>query len=634
MEAYVYEDTTGLALFRVVRRGGKRFAQQSKGTDGKWHAGLNGAQPTLYRLPQVRRAVLEGRTVYVVEGEKDVHTAESLGVCATTNPGGAGKWRREYAELLAGADVVIVWDRDGPGRKHALSIGESLSGVARRIRYMRAAQGKDLTDHVLAGFGLKNLTHVKPKISTDPGTFSVQVDEFLPAAFQLVLNRLAGVTVEAGKTHQYNARCPAHDDSRASLSVRLGGPGEPVVLLYCHAGCDPRVIARELGINMPDLSYAQDPQETGLKGLAKKRFDAKVAEFEANQAFQSTRLSNIVEIESAPSAEEQFLLPDVPTPCAIDDLLSTDGNGLLVAKRKAGKTRLALTLLKQFCDREPFLGAFSFNAPTDARVLYLNYEMSQFQFIRWFKATGVTSPDNAEVMHVRGRSLPFWLPEVRERLVRFCHARDIWFLIIDPQLMAMIGAVASENDIMEVARWQDSVSVWRRAAGVEACLITHHEGKAAESGGRGASQIEAWPDDIWYLGSDSENASSDRTFHYVGRAGEDFSGALLYDDGTGLYRYEGQSAVERAAEGRLKAYLARLRDFELSDGHHYGIKETLKLCGAGAQARRIEVHKECLRMGYVELRAEIGSATRRVYVTDHGLAFLGAYSVGSGGGVS
>ena len=55
--------------------------------------------------------------IYICEGEKDVEALERAGCAATCNAGGAGKWRPEYSEALAGANVIIVADRDEPGRK-------------------------------------------------------------------------------------------------------------------------------------------------------------------------------------------------------------------------------------------------------------------------------------------------------------------------------------------------------------------------------------------------------------------------------------------------------------------------------------------------------------------------------------
>jgi len=98
VEAYSYTDAEGKPLFEVVRFKPKDFRQRLP--DGRW--GLHGTKPVLYRLPKVIEAADRGRSVVVVEGEKDVATLEQLGATATTNPGGAGKWRKSYSESLRG----------------------------------------------------------------------------------------------------------------------------------------------------------------------------------------------------------------------------------------------------------------------------------------------------------------------------------------------------------------------------------------------------------------------------------------------------------------------------------------------------------------------------------------------------
>ncbi len=69
---------------------------------------------TLYRLPELIRAVRDGYPVYIVEGEKDVETLRKLGYTATT-AGGVKDWRKEYAYYFTGAKVVILPDNDEPG---------------------------------------------------------------------------------------------------------------------------------------------------------------------------------------------------------------------------------------------------------------------------------------------------------------------------------------------------------------------------------------------------------------------------------------------------------------------------------------------------------------------------------------
>ena len=50
---------------------------------------------------------------------------------------------------------------------------------------------------------------------------------------------------------QWIARCPVHDDSRASLSISAGDDGR--VLFHCHAGCSTEQIVSKLGLSMSDL---------------------------------------------------------------------------------------------------------------------------------------------------------------------------------------------------------------------------------------------------------------------------------------------------------------------------------------------------------------------------------------------
>ena len=150
---YSYTDEDGKELFQVVRlhyldgKPGKTFRQRVRDPKNPKanRSGYVNSVPaevrdeTLYRLPNVVRAIAEGKTVYVVEGEKDVHTLERLGFTATCNPGGAGKWREGYSRRLTGADVIILPDNDSrgngyTGQNHAYDVALKLRGFASRVR--------------------------------------------------------------------------------------------------------------------------------------------------------------------------------------------------------------------------------------------------------------------------------------------------------------------------------------------------------------------------------------------------------------------------------------------------------------------------------------------------------------------
>ena len=108
----------------------------------------------LYRLPQVIEAVAAGRRIWVVEGEKDVHALEAVGEVATCNPGGAGKWTSAYSDVLRGAKVIVVADRDEPGRKHAREVVGSLAGASTDVAVVESLSHKDVHAHLAAGGGL------------------------------------------------------------------------------------------------------------------------------------------------------------------------------------------------------------------------------------------------------------------------------------------------------------------------------------------------------------------------------------------------------------------------------------------------------------------------------------------------
>jgi putative DNA primase/helicase len=126
---YDYTSSDGELLFQVVRFVPKDFRQRRPDGIGGWVWKMTGVERVLYRLPEVLKAVSEGHTVYITEGEKSADALRGLGLVATCSPGGAGKWRATYNPPLAGASVVILPDNDEPGQEHAQAVLKSLSGL-------------------------------------------------------------------------------------------------------------------------------------------------------------------------------------------------------------------------------------------------------------------------------------------------------------------------------------------------------------------------------------------------------------------------------------------------------------------------------------------------------------------------
>lgn len=162
---YDYPLADGGKHLRAVRmdldHGGKRFAVEHW-TGVEWKSGQGDKTPVLYNLPALINAPAD-ETIFIAEGEKCADALKKLGLTATTNIYGAGKWRDEYAEALTGRQVVIFPDSDEPGRKHAAQVAQSLAGKAASVRVIELpnlpAKG-DVTDWIEAGGNREHLDDI------------------------------------------------------------------------------------------------------------------------------------------------------------------------------------------------------------------------------------------------------------------------------------------------------------------------------------------------------------------------------------------------------------------------------------------------------------------------------------------
>jgi hypothetical protein len=133
---YPYRDEDGAMRYQVVRLAPKKDFRQRRpnGAPDRWLWNMHGVEPLPYRLPELLAD--PNATVFVVEGEKDVDNLFNVGILATCNHGGAGKWRPEISRWLAGRHVAVVPDNDDQGRSHAGDVARKLAGIAASIRIL------------------------------------------------------------------------------------------------------------------------------------------------------------------------------------------------------------------------------------------------------------------------------------------------------------------------------------------------------------------------------------------------------------------------------------------------------------------------------------------------------------------
>lgn len=154
---YDYVDEAGELLYQVVRlepgkNGKSKDFRQRRKVGAEWVWKLSGTRRVLYRLPEVLTARDAQRWVFVVEGEKDADNLHVLGLVATCNAGGAGKWQDDFNEALRGSKVALLPDNDEVGRKHAEQVCQGLYGLAAQLRVIYMPDGhKDVSDWLNAG---------------------------------------------------------------------------------------------------------------------------------------------------------------------------------------------------------------------------------------------------------------------------------------------------------------------------------------------------------------------------------------------------------------------------------------------------------------------------------------------------
>jgi putative DNA primase/helicase len=103
----------------------KRWQEHWNGTE--WVKGLQGihrAEIPIYRYAEIKEAIAQDQTIFIVEGEPCADALWNLGIPATTNIGGAGKWKSSDSNDLKGAKVVLCPDRDRPGVEHMEAIAQ------------------------------------------------------------------------------------------------------------------------------------------------------------------------------------------------------------------------------------------------------------------------------------------------------------------------------------------------------------------------------------------------------------------------------------------------------------------------------------------------------------------------------
>ena len=133
---WTYYSRSGQPLVRACREdfGDERKPRRwQESWDGqKWIKGLKGVKREdipIYKYQEIKEAIAANQTIFIVEGEPCCDALWKLGLPATTNIGGGGKWKPSDTKDLQGAKVVLCPDRDKPGVKHTEALAQDFSNA-------------------------------------------------------------------------------------------------------------------------------------------------------------------------------------------------------------------------------------------------------------------------------------------------------------------------------------------------------------------------------------------------------------------------------------------------------------------------------------------------------------------------
>jgi hypothetical protein len=135
-DVYPYRDEEGKLLYEVLRYDPKSFSQRRPDGKGGFISNVTGVRRVPYRLVDILSAD-PSQPIFIGEGERDADRLASLGLIATTNSGGAGKWRVEYNSVFKDRHVAILPDNDEVGARHAEQVARSLLAYALSVRIVK-----------------------------------------------------------------------------------------------------------------------------------------------------------------------------------------------------------------------------------------------------------------------------------------------------------------------------------------------------------------------------------------------------------------------------------------------------------------------------------------------------------------
>jgi hypothetical protein len=300
--------------------------------------------------------------------------------------------------------------------------------------------------------------------------------------------------------------------------------------------------------NPPDVDWREHAIEIELDKLrirteARRRLDDESRESIAYPAV--TPLNDLLD-ES-----------DEPVCYRIDQVAPKQGNIILAAQYKAGKTTLRDNTIRALVDDDPFLGKFTVHQPAQHLVL-IDTELGRTTVRRWLRDQNIRNTKAvADVITLRGRVSTFNILDDKIRDQWATRFRDLGcdYLMLDCLRPCLDALGLDEN--RDVGKFLVAFDALLADAGILDSFIAQHMGHTGERS-RGDSRLQDWPDALWRMVREDDNPASPRFFTAYGRDVDVHEGRLGFDPDTRRLTYTAGSRRDAKTEAAAMAVVQLL----------------------------------------------------------------------------
>jgi len=406
---------------------------------------------------------------------------------------------------------------------------------------------------------------------------------------------------------RWQANCPICDDPSMQI---IQEPSREFGVKCIWGGCTEQQILETLGF--PDKTHIRGIDPAIEQQTQKELLRLQARDEARRRHLQLEGAINLDAIEFLPVGD--LLTEEIPeAKYRVDRLWPIGGNVVLAAEAKAGKSTLALNLVKSLTEGSPFLGQFAVTPP-EGKIAILDLELNRANLQDWIGRIGI-KPDNVIVLPMRGKASniakAFRDDHSRLQFASKLREHDVEILIIDPLSVLLNNSGADENSNSEVGTiLRNGIAALREDAGLNEVFVIHHAGHGGKRS-RGASVILDWPDAIWTLTKDADDSSdvdddadpdssvtSTRYLKATGRDVELRETALEIDTDTSRLTAlkEGTGRRQLAWIKRMSARERKIIDALASSGGEIVGKEELKKA-SGINSRDINAPLDRLLAG-------------------------------------